>query len=148
MPDIQIVNKDVVYVDDDKNQTIIADENIVFNTRVAEVLNTITNATGNVEHDFSKAAVFYHSNITASFVANFTNVPTTNDRSISIVLILNQGADAYVPTAVQIDGSTQTVKYQGGNAPEGSADSIDVISFTLIRSSSAWNVIGSSASYS
>jgi hypothetical protein len=54
-----------------------------------------------------------------------------------------------MPTAVQIDGASQTILWQGGSAPSGTASGTDVVSFTLIRSSGGtWKVIGSATSYS
>ena len=99
-------------------------------------------------HDLDTGSIFDHTSLAADFTANFTNVPTTNNRTISVVLILDQGATAYLPTAVQIDGSAQTILWQGGSAPSGTASGTDIVSFTLIRSSAgAWTVIGSLTSY-
>ena len=111
----------------------------------SEVLNSLSGATGTVTHNLSLGAVWYHSSISSNFTANFTNVPTTNDRTTSVVLILNQGLTGYLPTAVQIDGSAQTIKWFG--TPVGTASQVDVVSFTLIRTGSAWTVLGAVSSY-
>jgi len=114
-----------------------------------EVTSDLTGATGTVAHDLSNGAIFDHTSLAADFTANFTNVPTTANRTISIALILTQGGTAYMPTAVQIDGAAQTILWQGGSAPSGTASGTDVVSFTLVRSSGgAWKVIGSATSYS
>ena len=114
-----------------------------------EKTNALTGATGVVVHNLNNGAVFDHASLAANFTANFTNVPTTNSRTISVALILTQGGTAYMPTAVQIDGTAQTILWQGGSAPTGTANGTDVVSFTLIRSSAgAWKVIGSATSYS
>lgn len=115
--------------------------------QTTEVINTKTTATGAVTHDYSTGAVFYHSNITGNFTANFTNVPTTNNRTISLALILAQGGTAYLPTVVQVDGVTQTIEWQGATTPTGNSNQIDLVSFTLIRTSSAWTVLGSLTTY-
>lgn len=113
-----------------------------------ELLDTKTSATGTVTHDFLDAAIWYHSSISANFTANFTNIPTTNNRTIVCTLILNQGATAYIPNAVQIDGVSQTISWLGGSAPTGTSSSVDIVSFTLVRSDNAWNaVLGSLSSY-
>jgi hypothetical protein len=112
-----------------------------------EVINTKTGATGTVVHDFSTGAVFYHSSLSANFTANFTNVPTTNNRTIAVVLILSQGATGYYPSAVQIAGVAQTILWQGALLPSGTANRIDVVSFTLIRTGSVWTVIGALTTY-
>ena len=118
---------------------------------ISEKTNDKTGATGTVTHDLGSGsgAIFDHTSLAANFTANFTNVPTTNSRTIGVALILSQGATAYMPTAVQIDGVAQTILWQGGSAPSGTASGTDIVSFTLIRSSGgAWKVIGSATSYS
>jgi hypothetical protein len=115
--------------------------------QTSEVLNTKTGATGTVVHDFSTGAVWYHSSMSADFTANFTNVPTADNKAISIVLILNQGASGSYATAVQIDGAAQTIKWLAGVSPTVSVNKIDILSFTLIRTGSAWTVLGSMSSY-
>jgi hypothetical protein len=115
--------------------------------QTSEVLNTKTGATGVVVHDYETGAIFYHTSIAANFTANFTNVPTTNNRTTSVVLILVQGATPRLPTAVAINGATQTIEWQGGTIPTGTASQIDLVSFTLIRTASTWTVLGSLTTY-
>jgi hypothetical protein len=112
-----------------------------------EVLNVLTNATGVVTHNFTTAGVFYHTSITNNFVANFTNVPTTNNRSIGIALILEQGATPYMCTGTQIDGVSQPIKWEGGSVPIGNTSTTEIVSFSLIRSGSAWTVLGNQSTY-
>jgi hypothetical protein len=119
-----------------------------FNRIIIEDMAVKTGATGTVTHDFSETSVWYHTSPAADFTVNFTNVPTTNNRSTSVALILVQGATAYIPSAVQVGGAAQTILWQGGLEPIGTSDGTDVVSFTLIRSSSTWSVIGSLTGYS
>jgi hypothetical protein len=125
---------------------ILLDGLATFN-RSAEIVNTKEGATGTVVHDFSTGALFFHSNIEANFTANFTNVPTTNDRSISIALVLDQGATPYIPTSVEINSSLESIKWSGGSEPSGTANYVDIVNFTLIRSGSGWTVLGSLSTY-
>ena len=113
----------------------------------AEVLNTKSDATGVVTHDFSTGTIWYHVAISSNFTANFTNVPTTNNRAMGCTLVLGQGGTARIPNAVQIDGVAQTIKWSGGTVPTGNANKIDVVSFTLLRVSSTWTVLGSLSTY-
>jgi plastocyanin len=117
--------------------------------QTSEVLNTKTSATGPVEHDFETGAIWYHSSISTNFTANFTRVPTTNNRTIVCTLVLQQGATAYIPNAVQIGGVGQTIKWLGSaSAPTGNANKVDIVRFTLIRTGSAWaQVLGSLTTY-
>jgi hypothetical protein len=112
-----------------------------------EKIQTKTGATGTVTHDYSLGALFYHSSISANFTANITNVPTTNDRAIVISLILEQGATAYIPNALQIGGSAQTINWLETSAPTGNANKKDIASFTLIRVSDTWTVLGQLSTY-
>jgi len=108
--------------------------------RVNSIIETTavkTGATGTVVHNYLESNTFVHTSITANFVANFTNVPTTNNRVITFNLVLVQGAIPYYPTAIQIDGAAQTVNWLG-NLP--AASDTAVINISLIRSSSAWTV--------
>lgn len=113
----------------------------------SEKLNSKSGATGTVTHDFSTGAIWNHTNLLGNFTANFTNVPITNDRTIVCTLILVQGATAYIPSAVQIAGSAQTIKWLGGSQPSGNASKVDIVSFTFTRINATWTVLGSLSTY-
>jgi hypothetical protein len=111
--------------------------------QVTEKVQLKTAANGTVTHDYSLGTLFYHSSISANFTANITNVPTTNDRSIVVSIILDQGATAYIPNALQIDGASQTINWVGGSTPTPIANKKELVSFVLVRISSSWTVLGS-----
>jgi hypothetical protein len=113
----------------------------------SEILNTKTSATGTVTHDFSTGSIWYHTGISANFTANFTNIPTTDNRTTVVTIILSQGGTAYIPNAVQINSSSATINWLGSEEPEGTAGGKDIVSFTLIRVSSNWVVLGSLSPY-
>jgi hypothetical protein len=56
-------------------------------------------------------------------------------------VIVNQGATARLPTAVQIGGVAQTLNYQGGVAPTGTDNGIDVMSFTVLNDGGTYVVL-------
>jgi predicted acyltransferase (DUF342 family) len=114
---------------------------------ITEVLNTKSAATGVVTHDFSTGAIWYHSSISANFTVNLTNVPTTNDRIITVSLILNQGATGRLPSAFQIDGVAQTIRWQNNVTPTPNINIIEVATFSLIRTGSTWFVLGQLAPF-
>ena len=116
-------------------------------TYTSEKLNTKTSATGTVSHDLSTGSVFYHSSISSNFTANITNVPTTNDRAIGVTLVLAQGVTAYMSTALQIAGSAQTINWVNNSIPAGTASKVDIVGFSLIRTGSAWTVLGQYSTY-
>ena len=137
--------------------TLTAPDGIIHNgfttlNVTSEVVSPKSGAFLTVAHDLDlEGSVFYHNSMNGDFTVNFTNVPTTAGRTTSVVLILSQSPTAYLPTAVEIDGAAQPIFWQGGSAPSGTADGIDVVSFTLIRTPNtpvSWIVIGSATSYS
>jgi len=102
---------------------------------------------GTVNYDLYNGVVFDVAP-TANWTANVGNIQTTNNRTSVVTFIITQGATPYLPTALQISGSAQTVKWINGSAPTGNANKIDVVSYSLIRSSAgAWTVLGQSATY-
>lgn len=115
--------------------------------QITETLNTKTGATGTVEHDFSTGAIWYHSSISSDFTANFTNVPTTDNKTISLALILVQGATGRMSTLVEIDGAPVTVRWFNTATPTGTANKVDIVNFTLIRAGAAWTVVGNVSSF-
>jgi hypothetical protein len=48
---------------------------------------------------------------------------------------------------LQINGVSQAIEWLGGSAPSGNASKTDVVSFTLIRTGSAWTALGSLSTY-
>jgi hypothetical protein len=103
--------------------------------------------TGTVAYDLSVASIFYANGPTGDITANFTNVPTTNNRIITPTVILSQSATARIVSAVQIDTVAQTINWANGTTPTGTANKQDVFGFSLIRSGSAWKVLGQMSTY-
>ena len=110
--------------------------------------STIGSVTANVlTADFTQGNIYWINTApSANFTVNLTNVPTDNLYSMSITVVVNQGAAGYIPNAFQIAGVGQTLRWTTGTAPTptSTASKLDVFSFTLIRRASAWIVIGSS----
>jgi hypothetical protein len=53
-------------------------------------------------------------------------------------MFATQGSPAYYQTAFQIDGNAITPKWQNGVAPAaGNANSIDIYSFTIVKTGAA-----------
>jgi hypothetical protein len=116
--------------------------------QITEVMSPISGATGVVVHNFSTAAIFYHTSPAANFTINITNVPTTINRVTTVSLIITQGATGYYPTALQIGGVAQTINWIGNVIPTPSINRNDLVSFTLIRTAApAWIVTGAITGY-
>lgn len=112
---------------------------------MAEIAASGTISTNVLTLDWTATNISYVSSPAANFTLNITNAPTTDDRALSVTVIVTQGATAYIPSVLQIDGSGQTIKWAGGSAPSGTANKIDIFSFVLLRTGSAWTVFGSSS---
>ena len=113
-----------------------------------ETVQEITTASGIVTHDCSKGQIFNHTDIFANFTANLTNITLNNGYASNITLVLNQGDPAYVPNAVQIDGATQTVYWQGNSiAPEGTVGKKDVVSFSILNTNGSYLIFGQLVSF-
>ena len=122
--------------------TSLSIQDLITLNETTEGLVSLTGATGTVTHNLATTNIFVHTSVAANFTVNFTNVPTTNDRVISPSLIVIQGATAYLPNALQIDGVAQTIKWSSGSAPSATASRTEIFTFTLIRISSGWTVLG------
>ena len=110
----------------------------------ASILNSIFGATGTVVHDIlSAGTVFYHSNVISNFTANFTNVPTTNDRSTTVSLVISQNNPAHIANSIQINGQAQSISWENSLLPTGNIGNTDIITFTLIRTNNTWLVTAS-----
>jgi len=74
---------------------------------------------------------------------------TTND-SITCTLVTTNTTTAYYLSAVTIDGTSVTPKWQGGTAPtSGNASSIDSYTFVLIKTgASTFTVLASQTKFS
>ena len=59
-------------------------------------------------------------------------------QSLTVAFLCTNGGTAYYQTAMTIDGSAVTPKWQGGTAPSsGNTSSVDVYSYTVIKTGAA-----------
>ena len=105
-----------------------------------------TAAASTVNVDLSTSAVkYYTSNATGDWTFNFRGDGSTtlnsllaNGQSATVAFLVTNGSTAYKPTVFQVDGSAVTPKWQGGSAPaSGNANSVDIYTFTIIKTASA-----------
>jgi hypothetical protein len=122
----------------------------VTNTTVTEMRETATisatAATGTVDYDaLAQVVLYYTTDASGNFTVNFRgNSGTSLDsvmstgQSLSATFLVTNGATAYYNSAVQVDGSSVTPKWQGGSAPTiGNASSIDSYTYVIIKTGSA-----------
>lgn len=116
-------------------------------TNAAEVATvSATAATGTIAYDITTQSVLYYtSNASANWTVNFRassgtslNTALATGQSVTAAFLVTQGATAYYNSAVQVDGSSVTPKWQGGTAPAaGNASGIDAYIYTIIKTGSA-----------
>lgn len=113
---------------------------------ITEKIGTKTGATGTVNHDYQEAQIFWHTSISNNFTANFTNIPTTDNRNINFTLVLVQGATGRYPSAVQVNGEAVTGGIKWANnltpTPTSSSGVIDIVSLSLFRVGATWYAVG------
>jgi hypothetical protein len=116
--------------------------------QIQETLNTIASpGSGTVVADWSTGAIWYVTSMTANFTINLTNLPTTANKSYSVIFTLVQGATPYYISALQIAGVAQTIKWPGASAPTATASRVETETFTLMYTGSAWTVLGQLTSF-
>ncbi len=105
-----------------------------------------TAATGTINYDVTTQSVLYYTtNASGNFTVNFRgssgtslNTIMATGESLSATFLVTNGSTAYYNSAVQVDGSSVTPKWQGGTAPtSGNASSIDSYTYVIIKTGSA-----------
>lgn len=116
-------------------------------TNIKEVATiSATAATGTINYDITTQSVLYYTtNASGNFTVNFRgssgtslNTLMSTGESMSVTFLVTNGSTAYYNSAVQIDSSSVTPKWQGGSAPtSGNASSIDAYTYVIFKTGSA-----------
>jgi hypothetical protein len=105
-----------------------------------------TAATGTINFDITTQSVLYYTtNASANWTVNFRgssgtslNTIMSTGECISATFLVTQGSTAYYNSAVTIDGTSVTPKWQGGSAPtSGNASSVDCYTYVIQKTGSA-----------
>jgi len=111
-----------------------------------KVTNGATAFTGTINFDAITQPIFRAtSNASGNWTLNIRGDGSNSldsimdtGESLTIVTIVPQGGTAYYNSAVQVDGSSVTPKWQGGAAPTGgNTSSDDIYSYTVVKTGSA-----------
>jgi hypothetical protein len=111
-----------------------------------KVTTEATAATGTVNYDVLTQAVWnFTTNASGNWTLNIRGDGSTalnsimdTGESLTVAHVVAQGGTPYYNNAVQIDGSSVTPEYLGGSAPSaGNANSLDVYSYTIIKTANA-----------
>ena len=114
---------------------------------ITEILVPIASYGTSQSSAFANGGVFYVTGVTGNFTFNYTGVPTTTNRSITLTLIIGQGGTAYVPNTLQINSVGVTINYAGGITPSGRANKIDIASFFIYNVGGTFSAVGALSSY-
>ena len=110
-----------------------------------EDVNVVASAaTGTINFDVETASIWYYTtNATANHTLNFRfsssvslNTAMATGDAITLVWLNTNGATAYYPNVINIDGSAVTPKAPA-TISAGNASAIDAYSFTIIKTASA-----------
>lgn len=105
-----------------------------------------TAATGTINYDVATQSVLYYTtNASANWTLNLRgsasatlNSLMSTGQTITVAFMVTQGATAYYNSAVQVDGSSVTPKWQGGTAPTiGNASGVDVYTYAIVKTGNA-----------
>ena len=126
--------------------------------RVKETTTVSATAAANtINYDFiTQSVLYYTSDATGNWVLNVRgdsgttlNSVMSTGQSATVAFLATQGGTAYYQTALQVDGSSVTPKWQGGSAPtEGNASGVDAYVFTIIKTADAtFTALGSQTQF-
>lgn len=105
-----------------------------------------TAATGTINYDVTTQSVLYYTtNASGNWTLNVRGNSSTSlnslmavGQTLTVVFITTQGLTAYYQTALTIDGTSVTPKWQNGNAPtSGTASGLDIYSVVIVKTASA-----------
>ena len=114
---------------------------------VKESFAAKSGATGTITHDCVTSSIFYHTSPSNNWTANFTNLNLSASYATSVTMVISQGVTAYLPTAVQIEGSGQTLNWQGNTTPSGTPSRNNVVTFSILNNGGTYIVLGQLVSF-
>jgi hypothetical protein len=116
-----------------------------------------TAATGTINFDCSTQPILYYTtNASGNWTMNFRGTSSVSlntlmsvGQTLTVTFLATQGATAYYNSAVQVDGSSVTPKWQSGITPNaGNASSVDSYTYAIVKTgSAAFTVFASQTRY-
>ena len=97
--------------------------------------------------DWTSGAIHYLTTIPSDLTVDITNLPTTANRNYVVSVYLVQDSTAYYITRLDIAGSTTPILWSGGSAPTPRANSVEIQTFSLYYSGSAWTALSQLSSF-
>ena len=120
----------------------------ILNHGILEQLVQVNNPTGIVTYDCNATNVWWNIQPAADWTANFININVPLDSARNVTLAIIQESQPFIPSAVQIMGAPQTIRWQGGTPPTGTANGVDVVSFSIIVIGATYHILGQLVDFS
>ena len=105
-----------------------------------------TAATGTINFDvITQSLLYYTTSSSGNFTVNFRGNSSTSlntlmatNQTITVTFYVTNGSPAYYNSAITVDGTSVTPKWQGGTAPtSGNASATDVYTYAITKTASA-----------
>ena len=124
-------------------------ETVTANSTAINANTTIDVLSGSVNYWTANVAANWTLNVRANSTTMLDAVMGTNDSMTIAYLATQLSSNTYYQSAMQIDGTSVTPKWQGGTAPSaGNASGIDLYAFTIIKTAAnTYTVLGSQTQY-
>jgi hypothetical protein len=124
-------------------------ETVTANATAINANTTIDVLSGAVNYWTANVAANWTLNVRANSTTMLDAVMGTNDSMTIAYLATQLSSNTFYQSAMQIDGTAVTPKWQGGSAPSaGNATSIDLYAFTIVKTAAnTYTVLGSQTQY-
>jgi hypothetical protein len=126
--------------------------NVTGNSRIASVVEQLeTRASGQSgaqTYNFNNAAIFYHPSIAGTLSAQFTNIPTDQNKAYAISVVVIQGSTPFgFSNTVTINGTNSTIRWSGGSSPQLTANRTDIFNFSIINTNGTYIVLAGKSDF-
>ena len=111
----------------------------------SETIIPLNDPTTGYTHDFTSGAILYVTGATDNITIDVVNVPTNDNKGIGLTIMIEQGSTAYVVESIKINSDDEgpvTILWSGGSLPAGNPNSIDIVSFSILKINGTWKVFG------
>jgi hypothetical protein len=111
----------------------------------SEIIIPLNNPTTGYTHDFTSGSILYVTGVTGNTTIDLVNVPTTNNKGIGLTVMIEQGSTAYMVESIKVNSNNEgpvTIIWSGGSLPSGNPNSIDIVSFSILKINGTWKVFG------
>jgi hypothetical protein len=111
----------------------------------SETIIPLNNPTTGYTHNFLSGSILYVTGVTGNTTIDLVNVPTNNNKGIGLTVMIEQGSTAYMVESIKVNSNNEgpvTIMWSGGSLPNGNPNSIDIVSFSILKINGTWKVFG------